>query len=367
MAADARMQFETYLVGPANEAAVAAARAVADAPGLTHNPLVIVGGAGVGKTHLLLAIGHGVEPGRTVESFTAGAFADAWAATSPAGELDRLRDRLTAADVLLLDDVQRLAAHPGAAAFLAGVVAAREEAGRQVVVTCDRAVTRLDGLDLALAARLAAGLTVEIAPPDDGTGDGPRAAGAGRAGAGLDFQSFVSDIASAVAEHVEGWKMRVAEAVSSWNAAGYRTTALERLLDEPSAPANYEAVLRGFGAAVRRLKELEAEAITADPSLGGHDVFRDPERLRDAQAMVKRALSGAVELPAPSVEFSRNGFEVGKANQRAVKAADAVAAEPGRRYNPLVLAGPAGVGKTHLLNALGNELSDASGGAGAVA
>ncbi|MDE3054028.1 MAG: ATP-binding protein [Gemmatimonadota bacterium] len=365
MAADARMQFDSYVVAPANEAAVAAARAVADAPGVAHNPLVIVGGAGVGKTHLLAAIGNGVERGMRVESFPAARFADSWRAAAKAGELADFRERLTGADVLLIDDVQRLSGHADAASGLAGVLAAREEHRRQVVVTSDRPVARIDGLDLALAAQLAAGLTVEIGPPDDAPADGPRPAA--RPTGGLDFQSFVSDIATAVAEHVEGWKMRVAEAVSSWHAAGYRTTALERLLEEAAAPANYEAVLRGFGATVRRLKELEAEAITADPALAGHDAFRDPERLRDAEAMVKRALTGAVELPAPSVEFSRNGFEVGKANQRAVKAADAVAAEPGRRYNPLVLAGPVGVGKTHLLNALGNELADVSGGAAAVA
>ncbi len=364
MAVDARMQFDSYVVAPANEAAVAAARAVADAPGLTHNPLVIVGGAGVGKTHLLFAIANAVERGIRVESFTAGEFAERWWGASKAGGLDAFRELLVGTDILLIDDIQRLTGEGDAASGLAGVLAAREEHGRQIVVTSDRPVARVEGLDLALAAQLAAGTTVEIAPPDASGDESPNAA---RPTASLDFQSFVSDIASAVAEQVEGWKMRVAEAVSSWNAAGYRTTVLERLMDEPSAPANYEAVLRGFGATVRRLKELEAEAVTADPELAGHDVFRDPERLRDAEAMVKRALTGGAELPGPSVEFSRNGFEVGKANQRAVKAADAVAAEPGRRYNPLVLVGPAGVGKTHLLNALGNEMADASGGAAAVA
>jgi chromosomal replication initiation ATPase DnaA len=170
-----------------------------------------------------------------------------------------------------------------------------------------------------------------------------------------------------VAEHVEGWKSRVSEAVAGWKNAGYRTASLERLLDEPEAPANFEAVLRGFGAAVKRLKELEAEAVAADPALGGHDVFRDPERLRDAQAMVQRARSGAVELPGPSVEFSRTGFAVGKSNQLAVRAVDAVAAEPAKRYNPLIIVGGHGVGKTHLLNALGHELGNASGGAATVA
>ncbi|MGH7670444.1 MAG: DnaA ATPase domain-containing protein, partial [Gemmatimonadaceae bacterium] len=113
--------------------------------------------------------------------------------------------------------------------------------------------------------------------------------------------------------------------------------------------------------------ELESEAVEADPSLTGHVVFRDPERMREAEAMVQRARAGAVDLPGPSVEFSRAGFEVGKSNQRAVRAADAVAAEPGKRYNPLIIIGPEGTGKTHLLNALGHELGNASGGAAVVA
>ena len=366
MAVDARMQFETYAVEPANEAAVAAARAVADAPGVTHNPLLLIGGAGVGKTHLLQAIAQGVERGLVVECLTADEFAGRWRAALDTGATAALRDQWRSADVLLVDDLQRLAGKAAAQDVLAGLIAERESAGRQVVVTVDRPPAQLDALDAVLLERVTAGLAVEIGPPAD-AGPGHDSGLPASGGGSLDFQGFMSDIASAVAEHVEGWKMRVAEAVSSWHAAGYRTAVLERLMDEREAPSNYEAVLRGFGATVRRLKELEAEAVTADPALAGHDAFRDPERLRDAEAMVQRARSGAGELPGPSMEFSRTGFEVGKSNQRAVRAADAVAAEPGRRYNPLLLTGPFGVGKTHLLNALGNELADASGGAAVVA
>ncbi len=352
------MRFESYVVGPANEAAVAAARAVADAPGVTHNPLLIHGGPGVGKSHLLLAIGNGVASNAAVDCLTADEFTEQWRAAHAAGATVAWEARLARADVLLLDDLHQLLGRVDAQRALARVIAAREQADRQVVVTSDRPLGRLEGIDSALAKRLMHGVSVEIGPPG-----GPTAPPS----ALLDFQSFVNDVASAVAEHVDGWKMRVAEAVSSWNAGGYRTTALERLLDESAPPPNFEAVLRGFGAAVRRLKELEAEAVAVDPALAGLDAFHDPARLREAEALVNRARSGAAKLPGPSLEFSRNGFAVGASNQRAVQTADAVAAEPGRRYNPVLLVGPPGTGKTHLLNALGNEMANASGGAAAVA
>jgi chromosomal replication initiator protein len=72
--------------------------------------------------------------------------------------------------------------------------------------------------------------------------------------------------------------------------------------------------------------------------------------------VVEQALSGGAAPPGPSPSFVRAAFEVGPSNQLAARAADAVAQEPGRRYNPLFIHGPSGVGKTHLVNAIGNEL-----------
>jgi len=182
-----------------------------------------------------------------------------------------------------------------------------------------------------------------------------------------EFQSFLSDIASAVAQHVESWKARVAEAIAYWTGEGYRTAQLERLLQEQAPPANWESLLRGFGATVERLKALELQATEVDAALGGNDVFRDPERLREAEMLLDRALAGATPPPGPSAAFTRQGFEVSSSNQLAVRAADDIVAEPGKRYSPLFIHGPSGVGKTHLLNAIGNELVDGSGGATAVA
>lgn len=439
MAVDPRMRFENYVVGAANKMAVSAAHSITETPGLSYNPLVVYGGSGVGKTHLLQAIGNAIgetQPALRVEYLTLDDFVGQMHDAVAAGETDKFKQQWGRVDVLLLDDIQFLTERRETQSELLRLLEALQGTGRQIVMTSDRPPSEIADVDRRLITRLSGGLVVDIGAPDYETrvailhakcqergvtlepgvveqvgrveagnvrelqgllnrvmafqalGDEPlRAADvltllddapaapaapavdtpAQPIAGTLDFQSFLTDIASAVTEHVEGWKSRVSEAVAGWKTAGYRTMSLERLLDETEAPANFEAVLRGFGAAVKKLKELEGEAVTADPALAGHAVFRDPERLRDAQAMVQRARSGAVELPGPSVEFSRAGFVVGTSNQMAVRAVDAVAAEPAKRYNPLIIVGAAGAGKTHLLNALGHELSHANGGAAVVA
>lgn len=438
MPLDSRTRFEHYEVGPANFEAVSAARAVAESPGRGASPLTLCGATGVGKTHLLQAIGNAMvqrQPALRVEFLTADQFAKQLHEAVAGSDIDEFIRHWGRVEVLLMDDIQLLAGHRETQLELLRQIEVMQSMQRPVVLASDRPPSEIAGLEPALGERLAAGKIALIGPPEyetrvailnarcrergaqlapgvveeiarietgnvrelqgllyrildfQASGDEPvraedvlallddvpeaRAAAGDQAPAPatatLDFQSFLTDIASAVTAHVEGWKSRVAEAAAGWQSAGYRTQALERLLDEPAPPPNYEALLRGFGATVRKLKELESEAVEADPSLSGHDVFRDPERMREAEALVQRARAAAVDLPGPSVEFSRAGFEVGKSNQLAVRAVDAVASEPGKRYNPLIIIGPPGTGKTHLLNALGHELINASGGAAVVA
>jgi chromosomal replication initiator protein len=184
---------------------------------------------------------------------------------------------------------------------------------------------------------------------------------------GLEFESFVDEVANAVAQHVDGWRVRVGEQIARWSAEGFRTAILEELVRQPEPPPNWEAVVRGFGAVMERLRALEESATAIDPSLRGADVFRDPERVPDAERLLERLQGGASPPPGPSAAFDRAGFEVGASNELAARAADAVIAEPGRRYNPLFIYGSSGVGKTHLAHAIGNALVDASGGATRVA
>jgi chromosomal replication initiator protein len=180
---------------------------------------------------------------------------------------------------------------------------------------------------------------------------------------GQEFESFLDEIASAVAQHVESWRVRVGEQVARWSSEGYRTGILEELIRQPEPPPNWEAVLRGFGAVIERLRALEERAIVIDAALRGAEVFRDPERVADAERLLERLHGAATPPPGPSAAFERAGFEVGASNELAVRAADAVIVEPGRRYNPLFIHGPSGVGKTHLAHAIGNSLVESSGGA----
>jgi chromosomal replication initiator protein len=184
---------------------------------------------------------------------------------------------------------------------------------------------------------------------------------------GLEFESFVHEVASAVAQHVEGWRVRVGEQMARWSSEGYRTAILDELIRQPEPPPNWEAVLRGFAAVIERLRALEQSAAAVDPSLRGAEVFRDPERVAEAERLLERLEGAATPPPGPSAAFERAGFEVGASNELAVRAADAVIVEPGRRYNPLFIHGPSGVGKTHLAHAIGNSFVDASGGAMRVA
>jgi chromosomal replication initiation ATPase DnaA len=217
----------------------------------------------------------------------------------------------------------------------------------------------LDGTLTPAQVRIVLGVPAKAAPPPDPEPVAIPAAD--------EFFSFVTDIATTVAAQIEPWKVRVGETVAYWTGEGYRTGALERLMAEPVAPANYEAVLRGYGHAVEQLRQLEARIGTVDPSLGGNEVFRDPERLAEASTFVERALTGAVPPQGPEPAFERRAFQESASNQMAVRAADAVIDEPGQRYNPLFIAGPSGTGKTHLLNAIGNELARRGSGTSRVA
>jgi chromosomal replication initiator protein len=424
MRVDHRARFDNFIVGSANRLAVAAAHAVADAPGAVYNPLFIYSGSGLGKTHLITAIGNQASSRNkdlAVEYVPLEDFVEQLHASIAAGEMDRFKQRYGRVDVLLIDDMQFLTGRRETQTELLRLLNALQGSGRQIVMTSDRPPMDIADVDERLIGRLSGGLIVDIGVPDYETRvailrakceekkitftagvieelarleyanvrelqgalnrlashqtlDGhltpsqvpalvgaPDPAPAQSVAARDEFFSFLTDIASAVAAQIEPWKVRVGEAVAYWGGEGYRTGALEKLMAEPTAPPNYEALVRGFAQAIEKLRELEQQVCTVDPGLGGSELFRDPERLSEAAAFVERALAGAVPPAGPQSAFARTTFEESPSNQMAVRAADAVIAEPGHRYNPLFLAGPSGVGKTHLLNAIGNELARRGG------
>ena len=432
MQVEPRSRFDNYVVGSANRLAVAAARAVAESPGGVYNPLFVYGSSGLGKTHLIGAIGNEAmvrAPDLSVEYLPLEEFIEQIHAAVAVGEMEGFKQRYGRVDVLLLDDMQFLTGRRETQSELLRLFNALQGSGRQIVMTSDRPPAEISDVDERLISRLSGGLIVDIGLPDfetrvailrskaeernvsfaagvieelarldytsvrelqgamnrlsaqqalDGTLTpaqvrsvlgvaGEVVAPAEPVAAADEFFSFVTNIATAVAAHVEPWKVRVGETIAYWAGEGYRTAALERLMAEPSAPPNYEAVLRGYGHAVEQLRMLEAKITSVDPALGGDELFRDPERLGEASAFVERALTGGVPPQGPQPAFERRAFQESASNQMAVRAADAVIAEPGQRYNPLFIAGPSGVGKTHLLNAIGNELARRGNGTARVA
>jgi chromosomal replication initiator protein DnaA len=193
--------------------------------------------------------------------------------------------------------------------------------------------------------------------PVEPVAPGPAAA----APAADEFGDFLSEVSATVAQQVDAWRTKVAAAILRWEGEGFRTARLEALLQQEMT-ADPEQALRQFEADICRLQMLHAEARDLAPELGGSSAFRDPDDLAGAEAVTQQARAGAHPPPAPSPLWQLDDLVEGPGNRMALQASRAVVAEPGARYNPLVITGASGVGKTHLLHALGNALVAAKGG-----
>src|SRR5439155_22534596 len=168
-ALNAKYTFETFVVGTANRLAVTSGRTVSENPGSAYNPLFIYSGSGLGKTHLLMAIGHQakkVAPGLAIEYLTLDEFVESFHAAIAAGQGDAFRRRFQGVDVLLVDDVQFLTNRKEMQAELLRLTEALQQAGHQIVLTSDRPPSEIADLDERLISRFSGGLVVDIGPPD---------------------------------------------------------------------------------------------------------------------------------------------------------------------------------------------------------
>src|SRR6478735_1522212 len=169
MQVEPRSRFHNYVVGSANRLAVAAARAVAESPGGVYNPLFIYGGSGLGKTHLIGAIGNeAVEraPELNVEYLSLEDFIEQIHAAVAVGEMERFKQRYGRVDVLLLDDMQFLTGRRETQSELLRLLNALQGSGRQIVMTSDRPPSEISDVDERLVSRLSGGLIVDIGAPD---------------------------------------------------------------------------------------------------------------------------------------------------------------------------------------------------------
>ncbi|NNG15698.1 MAG: ATP-binding protein, partial [Gemmatimonadales bacterium] len=159
-------RFASFVVAPTNQLAVTAARAVAESPGRVYNPLYVYGAPGLGKTHLLMAVGHAVleiDPSLTVEYLSLEEFSTAWPTAQDAGQGDAYSRHYGEADVLLLDDVHLLAYRRDLQLEILRVLDGILAQSHQVVIASDRGPNRIDGLDERLVRRFASGLVTDVA------------------------------------------------------------------------------------------------------------------------------------------------------------------------------------------------------------
>jgi chromosomal replication initiator protein DnaA len=457
-------RFDTFVVGAANRLAVTAAKAVAESPGTVYNPLFIYARPGLGKTHLLMGIGHAartINPRVAVEYLTLDEFVEAFHAAIAAGHGEAYRKRFLDVDLLLVDDVQFLTHRREMQAELLRLTDALQTTNRQIVLTSDRPPAEIEALDERLIRRFGGGLIIDVSAPDyetrvailrrkaeerrakfgegvleavaqlgidnvrellgalnrliafqavsdaplgpeqarvlvggekagasqPGTAGAPPAgkagavelgAEAGEVSAGVpagpaapvarsapalpaasgpsEFDDFLCEISATVAQQVDAWRAQVNAAVLRWGGEGYRTARLEALLQHEMVrdPAQE---LRDFEADVVRLQALHAAAAALAPDLAGSAAFKDPEDIQAAEALLQLTREGAQPPPPPSPLWRLEDLFEGAGNRMALQAARAVIEEPAKRYNPLVIVGAGGVGKTHLLHAIGNALA----------
>jgi chromosomal replication initiator protein len=161
--------FGQFVIGDGNRLAHAAALAVAEMPAHAYNPLFIYGPPGLGKTHLLQAIGNYVHlygNGLRVQYATVEDFTSDFVRSLRAGDTGGFRDRFRGADVLLLDDIQFLADKLKTKEEFFHTFNALYETGRQLVLSSDRAPADHDAFEDRLRERFAAGLVADLQPPE---------------------------------------------------------------------------------------------------------------------------------------------------------------------------------------------------------
>lgn len=261
-----QLSFETLIVGHSNRLAVAAAQAVVEMPGKRYNPLFLYGAPGLGKTHLLHAIGQAFlqrYPHSRVVYMSAETFVRNYVQAVRNGRAEAFRNRYRAADLWLMDDVQ----------FLAGKERTQEEffhlynalytANRPLVMSSDKPPRNLDGVEERLRSRFEQGLCADIAPPDYEMRIAILCAKAEREGIELPIQiaEFIADKIHSNVRALEGVLTRLIAYSSLYSVPLTLELASDALrnylVDAPPCEINLqtilEAVCEEFGIGFREL------------------------------------------------------------------------------------------------------------------
>jgi len=226
--------FESFIVGANNQFAHAAAQAVSHSPAQTYNPLFIYGGPGLGKTHLLQAIGHhilSVKKGARVVYLRSEQFTNEFIDAIQNNSLVAFRKRYRQADILMIDDIQFFAGKERSQEEFFHTFGALHDGHKQIILSSDRPASEIANLEQRLVSRFEWGMTAEIQPPDMETRIAILQGKASRMHIEIEHWvlEFLADKIRSDIRRLEGALMRVA-AYKSLSGQSLTNDALEHLL-----------------------------------------------------------------------------------------------------------------------------------------
>jgi len=270
---DPRYSFAEFVVGSANQFAHAAAQAVANQPGEKYNPLFIYGGVGLGKTHLVTAIGHHIwasgDRPRKVLFMPAEIFMNELINSLRRDKMGEFREKFRRVDTLILDDVQFLAGRERTQEEFFHTFNALHAERHQIILTSDKVPREIPGLEERLRNRFESGLIADIAPPDLET----RVAIVQKKAAVLDGLRLAPEVAMYIAQSVssnvrelEGCLTRLVALASMEKSAitvDFARQALQDLIRNPDAKPDVESIQRTVADFFHiRLAELKSKKRT---------------------------------------------------------------------------------------------------------
>lgn len=226
--------FESFIVGANNQFAHAASQAVANAPARTYNPLFIYGGSGLGKTHLLQAIGHhalSLKKNARIVYLRSEQFTNEFIDAIQNNALVAFRKRYRQADILMIDDIQFFAGKERSQEEFFHTFGALHDGHKQIILSSDRPASEIANLEQRLVSRFEWGMTAEIQPPDMETRIAILQRKASRMHIEIEHWvlEFLADKIRSDIRRLEGALMRVA-AYKSLSGQSLTTDSLEHLL-----------------------------------------------------------------------------------------------------------------------------------------